>query len=408
MLASVAPFLAYLSGVIYSKTGVPDIIWLLGFGILMGPGLGLVDASTVSPLSPLLSLMALSLLMFEVGLNIDVPTFMETMYKSAVLGIITFTISTLTLGYGIHLIRPNLFSLSQGMLFGSMLGGTSIFTVLGMLGSLERYIENMRGTRVLLVLESVFNDALCIVSSMTLMRMIMNPGVSLSEGFRDVLFVFIMASIIGLLIGLIWAQVLDILRNRAFNYMITIAALFMVYIISDVIGGRGAGPMAALIFGFTINNYHYFRSFLGRKSVRVERRRLRSFYEELTFLIKSIFFVFIGLQIVLSLEYYSMAVIVSLGLLAARITSINLANIFSDYDRVEKVVSLFVFSNGFTALLISQLPVIFDPLGRFFSDTSIYTNVCVPIVILSVLFGSIVGPPVSNILLKQDEGKNDS
>lgn len=37
ILISLALFLAYVSGIIYTFTGVPDTVWLIVFGSLVGP-----------------------------------------------------------------------------------------------------------------------------------------------------------------------------------------------------------------------------------------------------------------------------------------------------------------------------------------------------------------------------------
>jgi len=49
---------------------------------------------------------------------------------------------------------------------------------------------------------------------------------------------------------------------------------------------------------------------------------------------------------------------------------------------------------------MSQLPSIYDPERLFFPNPEIYTNLCFPIVIGTVIFGALLGPLVAKRQLK--------
>jgi len=95
ILLSLALFLAYVRGIIYMFKGGPYTVWLLVFGYVFGLALNLFNPAAFRPSTPLLVVMALNLLMFEAGLNVDFKTFKETMIKSSYLGLTTFTLTTL-------------------------------------------------------------------------------------------------------------------------------------------------------------------------------------------------------------------------------------------------------------------------------------------------------------------------
>ena len=146
--------------------------------------------------------------------------------------------------------------------------------------------------RTVEVLESIVTDSLSIVTTMTLIRLIQMPDIPLTEGFKDIVFVFTVAVVVGFTLGVLWVQILDVARNRPFNYIMTIAVLSVSYTIGERIGGPGAGAMSGLVFGLTMTNYPLFASrFNLKQNVRVEKRKLRAFYEEITFLIKSLLFI---------------------------------------------------------------------------------------------------------------------
>jgi len=401
MLVSSTLFLGYVSGLFYSRTKVPDIIWLLAFGILLGPVLNFFDSALFVTLSPMMSIVALCVILFDAGINVDIRDIMETMHKSLVLCVSTFAVTVVVVGFVLNYFMPEYFTPLQAMLFGSMVGGTSTVTVLGIIGGLEQMVSDSGDVKVILMMESVISDPLCIVTAMTFIRMIMLPGVSFQDGVKGILFTFAVSSLIGFAVGLAWAQVLNLLHRRPFNYIMTIATLFPTYIIAESVGGHGAGPVSALTFGLALTNYQYLTRRLGREGrVRVDKRKLREFHEEITFLIKSFFFVFIGLIVVLSEKFMIYGLLI-VGLLALiRFTVVSAISTGLRFTRVESTLTKLIFANGLPALVMSQLPSIYDPQRQFFSSPEIYTNLTFPIVIGTVIFGALVGPILAKSMLK--------
>jgi cell volume regulation protein A len=393
-------FLGYISGLFYSKTKIPDIIWLLAFGIILGPVLNFFDSGLFIKLSPLMSIIALNIILFDAGINVDIRDIMKTMLKSVMLSVTTFIITVVAVGYALNFLMPEAFTLRQAMLFGSMIGGTSTVTVLGIIGGLEKLIKDLGNVKVILMMESVISDPLCIVAAMTFIRMIMLPGVTFQEGIKDILFTFVVSAIIGFAVGLIWAQILDLLHKRPFTYMITIATLFPTYIFAESIAGHGAGPVSALAFGLTLTNYQHLAKGLGiERKVRIEKQKLREFHEEITFLIKSFFFVFIGLIVSLSKEFIIYGLLI-VGILAAiRFVAVSLISPVLKFTKVESTLTRLIFANGLPALVMSQLPSIYDPERQYFLNPEIYTNLCFPIVIGTVVFGAVMGPIIAKRLL---------
>ena len=136
ILISLTLFIAYISGILFTLTKVPDMVWMICFGVLFGPVLGVFKADAISDLIPFVVVMALNLLMFEAGLNVDLKTFKESLEKSGYLGLITFTLTVFVVGNLLHYLLPSTFTITEGLLFGAMIGGTSTSTVLSILGSI--------------------------------------------------------------------------------------------------------------------------------------------------------------------------------------------------------------------------------------------------------------------------------
>jgi len=181
-------------------------------------------------------------------------------------------------------------------------------------------------------------------------------------------------------------------RNRPFNYIMTIAMLSVSYTFGEQIGGPGAGALSGLVFGLTMTNYPIFVSrFKLKQKVRVEKRRLRAFYEEITFLIKSILFLFVGLQFSFSAMHIALGVGLAIVIGLIRYSSVTVMEFFVPMSQVEVKVSRLEFSNGLTALVLSQVPGLVEG-SHLFTDTGVFVNLIVPIVMTTALFGAIAGP----------------
>ncbi|MFH2109715.1 MAG: cation:proton antiporter [Candidatus Bathyarchaeota archaeon] len=393
ILVCVTLLISYLSSLIYSKTRVPDILLLMGFGLLVGPVFQLFDKELFLELAPMMSILALSIILFEAGINVDITMLLDYLGKSLLLSSFSLISVIIVMGLILNSLLPQDFTLLQAMLLGAMVGGTSTVSTFGILSGLQKSVKDIGTTRVLLTMESIVSDPLCIIASITIIKMIMLPNVSLMDGVRDIFGTFTLSSAFGLAVGLVWARVLNRLRNQPFTYMITLAVLLPTYIMSEHWVGEGGGAMTALAFGLAITNYRFIMERLGSDSkVMVDKQRLREFHEEITFFIKSFFFVYIGLVVSLSLKYSFIGFGLTLMLMIIRYGVVHLLSKPMAFTNTEKVLSQFVYTSGLPAFVMSQLPMIYDPAGRYFVNSSIYPDLCMPIVLGTVIYGALVAP----------------
>jgi len=292
IVVSLTILLSFASALIYRFTRIPDVVWLMGFGVLIGSGTHYIDKNLFTELAPLMSILALSIILFDAGINLDIVTLIDNMGKSLVLSVFSILLSIILVGSTIHILLPEKFTLAQGMLLGSMVGGTSTVAVFGVLGVLGESIPDMGSTRIMLTMESILSDPICIISSITIIKMIIRPDIGISEGIGDIVSTFVLSSILGVGIGLFWSNVLHRLRTHPYTYMITLLV------------GDGSGAITALTFGLSITNYSFITRLLNRPGkVLINIRRLREFHEEIVFFIKSFFFVYIGAIVTISWRY---------------------------------------------------------------------------------------------------------
>lgn len=393
LLISVTLLLGYIGSLLESKTKVPNLVWLLSFGLLIGPVFRLYDPSFFLQISPLMSAVALAIVLFDAGINLDLKSVTKALPKSAALVTFTFLLSVLSIGGFLHFFMSQDFTLLQGLLLGTMVGGNSTVTVLTILHSLEKTMDISIDAKTILTLEPTLADPVCIVSAITLIRMIISPETSLTSGITTLLFGFVLSAILGLIIGLVWAIILDRLYGRHLNYLITIAVLFLTYLLSEEFVGHGAGPVACLVFGLVLTNFSGILERFGEyKTVIIEKEELRRFHEEITFFIESFFFVYVGIIVSISIKHLTVGWIVVGICLAARQGAVSLAASFTNFTEEERILSRAVMADGLPALIMSQLPAIYDPQQQYFTTTGIYPNLCFIIVLSTVIYASLVGP----------------
>lgn len=409
LLFSSTIFLGYVSGLFYTKTRVPDMIWLLAFGILLGPVFGYFEREVFLSVSPLMSVIALCIILFDAGINIDIILVARNMVKSVLLTVATFLSIVFSVGFFLNLLMPQMFTLLQAILLGAMIGGTSTIAVSSILNGMESIVPDIESCRVTLLMESILSDPICIITSIALIRMVMSPTISPTDVLKEIIYVLFLSSLLGFAIGLIWAEVLDRLRGKPFNYILTIAALFPTYIMAESLVGEGGGPIAALTLGLAMTNSRYIIRRLGVESdVRIDKRRLREFHEEITFMIKSFYFVYIGLTATLSLQHTLLGLGVMTLILIIRYAVATALGRLPGFTAQEKVISRIIFAQGLPVLVMSQLPMIFDPNRRFFPRPEIYTDLAVPIVIGTILVAAFLGPAIASRQLTKKPSSEES
>lgn len=394
-------FLSYVSGLFYSKTKIPDVVWLLLFGYLLGPVLNFFNKELFLTLFPLIILITVAIFSFDTGINVDISAVIGSLHKSIILIISTLTAMVIIIGFSLQILMPGRFSLLEGMLLGAMVGGLGGISVSGILDRLSSVITSVREDGVVINLESTLSDPVRLVACLTLIKIITLQGVLFEDSVKDIIFTFVMSALLGSVGGLIWAEVLSMLRGRPFNYIMTVATLFPVYIMSEEVIGPGGGPIAALAFGLAITNYGYLTRRLGlKRTARVDRRRIREFNQEITFLIKAFFFVYLGLIVSFSLWYALVGLgIIALMLITRYVVATGVSKLLMFTDG-EKVFSRVVYMQGASALIFAQLPIVFDPERLSFKAPEIFGDLCFPIIIGTVIFVSVLGPLIARRQLR--------
>ena len=289
--------LLYLCGhlftAVFARTRVPDVLLLILLGVIAGPVLGLVQPSDFGKVGPILSVIALVVLLFESGTTLSLDTLGRILAPTLLLVLLTFFCSTVMIaivcGTLLH------FSPMVSILTGVIGASTSPSVVI----PLAKGLHIREDATAVLVLESALSDVLCIILAVGLMDAATGHAVSSGKLVGGIVSSFTFATVIGLVGGIGWLLVLDVVRRIPSSMFTALAYMLILYAISEFLGFSGG--ITALVFGLAITNRHYLRfdrlPMLRDRQFAELSEQERAFYGEAVFLLKLFFFFDLGISV---------------------------------------------------------------------------------------------------------------
>ncbi|MBU0460141.1 MAG: cation:proton antiporter [Nanoarchaeota archaeon] len=369
MAVSLILFFGFFAGFLFRKIGVPDILFLIILGFIIGPfALDYVRPEMVVSVAPVFTTFTLLFLLFDGAFNINLSSLVREFSESFVLTAFNFFISSVLVGIIMFFILHLSFGLAVfesvliALLTGFLLGGVSSAFVIPVL----QQLNIKKRLYSLLALESALTDVFCIVFSIAVISVFELGGFGLKTTVIQLISQFAIAGTMGVIGGIIW--IILILRVfKMHNYMMTIAYLLFIYVITEYMGGNGA--IAALFFGLMLNNSKQLSSIVRgivTKKAKEKQKALKGdlgvsvttpseefFYHQISFFLKVFFFVYIGVLIDIS-NWKALVVggILSFLLMGSRVFSRVLTKGFQVEDR--SLVDS-IFARGLAAAAIAQL-----------------------------------------------------
>jgi Na+:H+ antiporter len=321
--------LAFLSNRLARRTGVPDVLVLMATGLLIGPVMHWVQAVQFAPYTRVFGTLALILILFEAGLELELRDAVRHFGGSVLLAMVSYVFSTLGVAllcrYSLN-VRP-----MTALLIGAILGCMSSTIVLAVLGQLPL----RPNVAVTLTVESSFGDALGALTTGVLLGLA--GGAMGAEGatpvmalLRDLglfggkkvvlgglagafLLQIVVAAAFGALMGILWTRLLPLLAEQRFWHVLTFAAILLLYAGTHAVGGSDL--FAVMTFGFVLANFPKRGPVLAAALEGEAKgpRQTLAFHSELGFLIRTFFFVMIG--VVTDIHAMRQFAVESLGLL---------------------------------------------------------------------------------------------
>ncbi|HUR62782.1 MAG TPA: cation:proton antiporter [Candidatus Thermoplasmatota archaeon] len=293
------------AGRVFERTRFPDVPLLLALGLLVGPvnrwaaarGWGSTDlASALAPQrlhdwAPFIAGLALVVLLFDSGMQLDFQAFRRSLGHAVMHTFPIFLLTVLAVTCVAHVLlgMPWLVAAALAIAFVNVDQAVSAGTLKGL-----RVGEDLRA---IYFVEMALYDLLTIPILVALIKVAggIDAGFPMGEVLRDFAAMLSVSFAIGLVGGIFWLYALRRLHHHPNSYMLTFAMTLGVYGLSQVLGGSGA--LSILLFGLLIGNREaLLRRFGHVRAVDAEHEKVQSFHDEITFFVRTLFFLFLGIS----------------------------------------------------------------------------------------------------------------
>jgi NhaP-type Na+/H+ or K+/H+ antiporter len=370
-------FLGFMGEFVFKRTNIPDVLWLMFFGIIIGHFFGFSQAGVLNELASIFTTFALIFILFEGALNLKIKEFFEGMYGGSLLSLVNFIASIAVSAIVLTLFG---FGLTQSIVMGTILGGTSSAVVI----PIVKRLNISKKASSSLTLESALSDVFCIVATLAIVEIYSFGSFTLNIFLNNILDKFLIAIAIGAVGGYIWLHILEKLSGHAKSYMITIAFMLLLYSGTEYL--QSSGPMACLALGIMLGNSDLiFRLKNGhQEAVAAIKSSEMFFYSEISFLVKSFFFVYLGMIIKFtSPEPYIIAGALVAGFYLLRpVSTIIAGKGFAGNDRA--VVDALV-PKGLAAAVLAQLPA-----AAGIPGTELFADIVLAAVLISIIMSTVL------------------
>lgn len=366
--------LAVVANRLSKLTRVPDIIVLLLIGITVGPVLHWINPQNLEGVVRVLGTLALILILFEGGLELRLRQALRYFPAGLLLAILSFGLSLAL----IALMGRALLHLewSDCLLMGAALGCTSGTIVIPAL----QQIQTPDPVKITLTIEASLGEVIAVLMVGSLLKSAQNRSLigGLATDFSHHIFVSLL---IGVAVGALWSKLWPKLAGAAYSNILNLGVVLATYALGDYF--QGSGLLTVLISGVTLANLP--------RTPHMTRQgaRMLAFHAEMSFLVRSFFFVLLGIVAQFISRHY---IIPILGILAALVLARFLAVqgsrwVVRDVERQHTELLFWMLPRGLVTAVLA-LEIVNDR-GAVFAFLPAMAFTVVMVTNLFIVWGSV-------------------
>ncbi|MCD6227141.1 cation:proton antiporter [Candidatus Micrarchaeota archaeon] len=304
-------FLGFIADILFERIKISNVVILMILGFIIGPLLGIADVSegsVIKDIYPIVGALAFIVILFDAGTKTNINRMLKTAPKATVFTILVFLLTVIILSLILYYIFS--WEILYAILFSGVVGGISSPIVITMVKKLPLSNE----IKYSLSYESTLTDVLCVLTAVIVMQIIIEGGAAVTP--NDILSYFVSTFSVSIVLGgiaaMLWIFTLSKLPKHSFYYMLTMATVFLLYSITEYSAGNGA--IAVFIFGLVIGHVKELESYVKVDEQYLIDNKFLKFQDEVTFFVRTFFFVYIGLllspsQVNFITVYYSLLVL---------------------------------------------------------------------------------------------------
>jgi Na+:H+ antiporter len=287
--------LAFVANRLFRWTRVPDVVVLMATGLVIGPLLHWVRGEQFQDVTHAFGTLALILILFGGGLELDFRETLRHFPGGVLFGLLGYAAATVLIGFVVQytLYLPR----SSAMLVGAVLGCTSATIVLPLL---EQW-KAPQPAKVILLVESALGDVLGVLLVGFLLEYQSSSGATLGGLLASIAFKVGISLLAAIGAGVVWWRLLPKLSEQRFWQVLTFSVVLLLYAGTEAL--HASGLLAVLGFGLALANLPGTKRELreamwGAFWERADHhQQIHDFHAELAFLVRTFFFVLIGVVV---------------------------------------------------------------------------------------------------------------
>ena len=376
--------LSFLGDMLSRKVMLPSVILLILLGMLVGPIFGSTigfDRSSLEGVIVYLAPLTLIFIAFDSGTHMNISEVVEKSRRAVLLSILGFLLSACVIAVFLHFT----FSLrwAYSFLLASAWGGVSTATVV----AVAKYLRIGEDTVTTLTIASLVDDAIVLVSALTIIDYIFLGGMGAVDISLTLVRNISISFFIGVVVGIMWLSVLHVSGKGGYTYTFTLAAVLLVYSVTEIL--KGTGAIAVFLFGLILGNAEPICNALKMKVDAYQLSTFKSsmirFHSELTFILVTFFFTFIGLTYVFTGTFVLfLGLIISILLHATRFVAVAISTWRSPMASDRSIMG-FVVGKGAASAIVSTLPY---ALGL--PNTDIFAGIAINVILFTNIISIIL------------------
>ncbi len=280
----------YIGRMAYDQTKIPESIFMILIGLLVGPTLGVIGTEQLIGIVPFFSILALLIVLLDCGLSFNIFSVLKHFPKALGFTLTISVLSTLSIGGMLYTVFG--WTLPAALLLGLIASGTTTITAMTLLLRLPVSEK----TKNILFLETMINDFTLIFGA-SIIVLVMKQQVR-TDLFSAIILSISMGIFFGVIAGFAWVGFLEKMSFKKLNYVSTLGAIFLLYGATESL--NGSGLIAAMTFSIILGNYPILHQrFVDEAHAphapsKAILKSMRFVQEDISFVVKVFFFVLIG------------------------------------------------------------------------------------------------------------------
>jgi cell volume regulation protein A len=379
----------FLVGVIgelvFRATNLPDVVWLIAVGVVLGPVSGLVQREQLASVAPFFGAITLVIVLFDGGSRLRLADLSRAAPRSSLLALLGFLLSMAVLA-GLSVAAADLgfmpagWTWVHGLLLGSILGGSSSVVIMPAMqyARLEPSLSN------LVNLESALTDVLCVVVTGALMATLSGGTTEFGSAAHSLGTSFMIGITIGAVAGLLWIVLHRLWQGSDHEYPVTLGALLVIYVVTGAAGGSAA--LGILTAAVIMGNAGSISKKMGMAGAAPLDPQLQGFHHHVTFMIKSFFFTFIGMMLGPPWPLMALGAVLGIALLLARFPAVWASMAGKAFTGADRGLIWVALPRGMAAGVLAMMPYQAGVTATESLPTVVFATVVTTILIFAVGF----------------------